>query len=149
MTRLFMAASITDARRVRASGFEDCAGAFYDVVNFDPPGELSCEFRGAPIPLSNVSGSSGTKHRLTEDESELVKTMVVEGSITENDLVLSIAVPGEEAGHYQSDPGQEFPASSGKYRLFWMSVKIADKYRASLNIWIPDLEESVPVNLID
>jgi hypothetical protein len=61
------------------------------------------------------------------------------------DFVLSILVPEAEVREYEV---HEDPPLGWPFREYWLTPDIANKYRDSLEVWVPGTEEQVPAELL-
>jgi hypothetical protein len=61
------------------------------------------------------------------------------------DLVLSIVVPDVRARQYRT---REEEPMGWQFSYYWLPPDVADRYRDSLEVWVPETGEQIPPDLL-
>jgi hypothetical protein len=152
VTRLYAAVTMDYARLVHRTGFVGQLEVLYDTDKLALGEYVAigtqefCQFRDMPPAGLTFSLTAEAQTEVRNDDS--IEITIGGGPVLADemgDLVLSILVPDTEIRQYEvhEDPPQGWP-----FREYWLPVDVANKYRDSLEVWVPESAEQIPVDLL-
>jgi hypothetical protein len=152
VTRLYAAVLMDYARHVHRAGFIGRPEVTYETEKLALGEDVAihtqafCEFRD--MPPAGLTFSLTAEAQVEERYADTIEMTISGGPVLADemgDLVLSILVPDGEIREYEihEDPPQGWP-----FREYRLPVDVANKYRHSLEVWVPESEEQIPVDLL-
>ncbi len=152
VTRLYAAVTMDYARLVHRTGFVGQSEVLCDTDKLALGEYLAigtqklCQFRDMPPVGLTFSLTAEAHAEVRNDES--IEITIGGGPVLADemgDLVLCILVPDTEIrqNEVHEDPPQGWP-----FREYWLPVDVANKYRDSLEVWVPESEEQIPADLL-